>query len=126
MLSLTDTAVTTMKRLAALNRFSATTGLRIAAGREKGEDLAVEFAVEGDPKDEVHDVDGVRVFVAPEAARLLERITLDFEISPAGRFTFCFIIRPWPSGAGSWPRASTGPEARTPSRSKHFCEKSNT
>ena len=89
MLTLTDQAQTIVRALTQDPQAPESAGLRIAPGNEGLELLIVAEPVPGDA---LIDNDGVRVFVEPQAAQLLDEQTLDAQVD-GGEVNF-FLASP--------------------------------
>jgi Fe-S cluster assembly iron-binding protein IscA len=81
MLTLTDSAKEMVRDMVSAGDAPAGSGLRIAVVQDDGEgaDLSIEVAGEPAEGDQVLDEDGMRIFLEPEAASLLDDKILDAE-----------------------------------------------
>lgn len=86
MLALTDNAVSVIRQLASSTETPETTGVRIATGDE--ETLSLALAPEATAGDQVVENQGARVYLAGEAATLLDDRTLDAAVEEDGSVQF--------------------------------------
>ena len=95
MLTLTDNAQDVVRGLTQHPQAPLVAWLRIAPG-----DQGLEFSLVTElvPGDALIDDGGVRVFVEPQTAQLLDERTLDAQLDEGGEVNF-FLASPDPSGA---------------------------
>ncbi|MGP3921126.1 Fe-S cluster assembly protein HesB [Nonomuraea sp. 10N515B] len=89
MLTLTDNAAGLVRVLASRADHPDQAGLRIAPrAHEQGGNLTVAITGGPDAGDQVVEIKGIRVFLAPEAAERLDDKYLDVEPMPGGSVSF--------------------------------------
>jgi iron-sulfur cluster assembly protein len=86
MLTLTDNAVTAIRTLTGEQALADAGGLRISNGAEGT--LTLSLANQPSQGDEVVENAGARLFVAPEAAQMLDGMALDAAMEPDGSVHF--------------------------------------
>jgi Fe-S cluster assembly iron-binding protein IscA len=92
MLALTDSAITVIRDLTDRQEAPESAGLRIAAGQETRQ-LMLRLEPQPHEGDQVLDAAGVRVFLSPEAARLLDNKDLDAAVDADGTVRFALTHR---------------------------------
>ncbi|WP_055479583.1 HesB/IscA family protein [Sphaerimonospora mesophila] len=91
MLTMTENAVEAIRDLMVGESLPEWAGLRIAAKRDEENALEFSLASTASSGDRVVEKAGVRVFLEPEAAAILENKILDAELDAKGRRTFRLI-----------------------------------
>ncbi|MGP3958873.1 Fe-S cluster assembly protein HesB [Nonomuraea sp. 3N208] len=93
MLTLTADAVAAIRDLTSQPETPPDTGLRIASSSVDGPAGSLELSISSGPHpdDQVLEAEGVRVYLEPTAASLLEDKTLDVDIAQEDRPTFRII-----------------------------------
>ncbi|WP_307859052.1 iron-sulfur cluster biosynthesis family protein [Herbiconiux sp. SYSU D00978] len=93
-LTMTDTASTVVKTIAAQSAGSEHGGIRIAgADPGTGSDFSLSIAPEAAPQDVVVENDGARVFLDESAAQALDDTVLDAQINEDGSVRFAIGAR---------------------------------
>jgi iron-sulfur cluster assembly protein len=88
-LTLTDSAVQVIRTVTSQPELSPQTGLRIATQAQPEEAGTLALAVaEGPQADEVVEEQGARVYLEPDAASILDEMTLDASVDEQGDVTF--------------------------------------
>lgn len=90
MLTLTDSAVQVIRTVTSQPELSPQTGLRIATQAEADEAGTLALAVTEGPVagDEIVEAQGARVYLEPNAASILDEMTLDASVDEQGDVTF--------------------------------------
>jgi Fe-S cluster assembly iron-binding protein IscA len=86
MLTMTENAATAIRDLFAKRAIPETAGLRIRPGT--GRALALSTSVEPEADDEIVEVEGARVFLAPGVPDVVDDKVLDAHIDTDGRIRF--------------------------------------
>jgi iron-sulfur cluster assembly protein len=89
-LTLTDSAVQVIRTVTSQPELSPETGLRIATQSEPEQAGTLALAVAEGPQagDEVVEEQGARVYLEPDAASILDEMTLDASVDEQGDVTF--------------------------------------
>lgn len=90
MLTLTDSAVQVIRTVTSHPELSPDTGLRIATHSEPNEAGMLALAVAEAPEagDQIVEEQGARVYLEPDAASILDEMTLDASVDEKGDVTF--------------------------------------
>jgi iron-sulfur cluster assembly protein len=96
MLTLTENAALVIRDLTSQQEVPNGAGLRIASDQSAGS-LTLALAEQPVQGDQVVDEDGVRIFLDPDAAQLLDDKALDAAVDPQGAVQFGFAERPTPA-----------------------------
>jgi Fe-S cluster assembly iron-binding protein IscA len=92
MLTLTENASNIVKTIAAQNAAADDAGLRISSSDAEGADFAVTLTPAPEPRDEVVESDGARVFLEEIAAAALSDKVLDAQVDDAGAVRFAIAV----------------------------------
>lgn len=87
-LTLTDTASSVVKAIAAQSTDSELGGLRISGSEDGSAQFNVSVAPAAEPTDTVIETDGARVFLDETTAQALAESVLDAEVDPNGSVKF--------------------------------------
>jgi iron-sulfur cluster assembly protein len=89
-LTLTDSAVQVIRTVTSQPELSSQTGLRIATQSQPEEPGTLALAVADGPQagDEIVEEQGARVYLEPDAASILDDMTLDASVDEQGDVTF--------------------------------------
>lgn len=90
MLALTDQAASAIRTLTTQPDMPDQTGLRIAPAVDEGgtPTFALSLTTSPEPKDQVVESEGARVFLDPDVAPVLDDKTLDAQVDEQGRVEF--------------------------------------
>ncbi len=90
MLTLTESAVQVIRTVTSQPELSPQTGLRIATQSQTDEAGTLSLAVAEGPQagDEIVEEQGARVYLEPDAATILDEMTLDASVDERGDVTF--------------------------------------
>lgn len=94
MLTLTENASTIVKTIAGPTPGSEEGGLRISASDAEATDFTLAVAPTPEPKDEVVESDGAKVFLEQNAAATLSDKVLDAQVDDAGAVSFAIGLQP--------------------------------
>jgi iron-sulfur cluster assembly protein len=89
-LTLTDSAVQVIRTVTSQPELSPETGLRIATQEQPEDAGTLALAVADGPQmgDEIVEEEGARVYLEPNAASILDEMTLDASVDEQGDVTF--------------------------------------
>jgi iron-sulfur cluster assembly protein len=89
-LTLTESAVQVIRTVTAQPELPPETGLRIATQSQPDEEGTLSLAVAEGPQagDEIVEEQGARVYLEPDAATILDEMTLDASVDERGDVTF--------------------------------------
>lgn len=95
MLTLTDSAVQVIRSVTNQPELSPRTGLRIATYSQADETGMLSLSVAEGPEagDEIVEEQGARVYLEPDAATILDEMTLDARVDESGDITFSLAER---------------------------------